>query len=341
MEYLDTEPFLARTEMPLIDVRSPGEYAEGHIPGAINIPVFSDEERALVGTSYKQKGRQQAISIGLDLVGPRLRALSDRAVQEASEGRLRVYCWRGGMRSAAMAWLFELSGIKCFALHGGYKAYRRLALTESGNIPRLIVLEGATGSGKTEILLRMRQSGEQVIDLEGLASHKGSAFGGIGQPGQPTTMQFQNEIYQTLRAFERQRRIWVEGESMYIGKVCLPEGLWHAMNRSPRILIEVDRRVRARRLASEYGSADVEKLIQATRRIAGKFGGDRCRQVEELILGGELEEAAYNLLDYYDRTYQHSRESNKTGPSFISSCKGIDPNADCSEIIKCAEKNHL
>ena len=341
MEYLDSEHFLALPDIPLIDVRSPGEYAEGHIPGAINIPVFSDEERAFVGTSYKQKGRQQAISIGLDLVGPRLRALSDRAGHEAVDERLRVYCWRGGMRSAAMAWLFELSGISCFALQGGYKAYRRLALAESGNIPHLIVLEGATGSGKTEILRRMMQSGEQVIDLEGLARHKGSAFGGIGQPEQPTTMQFQNEIYQILRAFDRRKRIWVEGESMCIGKVCLPEGLWHAMNRSPRILIDVDRRVRARRLASEYGSADVEKLILATHRIARRFGGDRCRQVEELIIGGQLEEAAFNLLDYYDKTYQFSRASNKTGSSFVISCSGIDISADCSEIIKCAEKNHL
>jgi tRNA 2-selenouridine synthase len=341
MEYLDPESFLLPDHVPLIDVRSPGEYHEGHIPGAINIPLFTDEERALVGTAYKQEGRQEAISIGLDLVGPRLRGLSDRARSAARENRLRVYCWRGGMRSAKMAWLFELSGLNTTLLKGGYKAYRQAALDGFRNIRRLIVLEGATGSGKTEMLQHMCGYGEQVIDLEAFARHKGSAFGGIGLPEQPGTMQFQNDIYHLLRTFDAGRRIWVEGESMYIGKVCLPEGLWQVMNRSPRIHVEVDKRVRARRLASEYGVADPASLIQATHRIAEKFGGDRCRQAAELIGQGALEDAAFLLLDYYDKTYLFSRGRHKSGASYTMNCSGTDIAADARAIVQLADQHQL
>jgi tRNA 2-selenouridine synthase len=188
MQVLPPEEFLLKANTtPVIDVRSPGEYDEGHITGAINIPMFTDDERAVVGTIYKKSGRLSAINRGLTIIGPKMAALTQEALKHAKDGELLVHCWRGGMRSESMAWLFGRVDIKCSILMGGYKVYRNHLLESLGDMPNVCVIEGHTGSGKTAILYELEKLGEQVIDLEGLANHRGSAFGNIGQAPQPTS----------------------------------------------------------------------------------------------------------------------------------------------------------
>jgi tRNA 2-selenouridine synthase len=181
------DEFLRLTEkIPFVDVRTPSEFSKGHIPGAINIPLFSDEERSVVGTVYKREGEREAVLKGLSFVGPKMTAMLDRGIDLAGNKRqLGVYCWRGGRRSASMAWLFSQGDIKCSLLAGGYKNYRTHVLDEFGKERNIIIVGGMTGSGKTEILKEIDLMGEQVIDLEGIANHRGSAFGAIGRPPQP------------------------------------------------------------------------------------------------------------------------------------------------------------
>ncbi|MGB3547800.1 MAG: rhodanese-like domain-containing protein, partial [Saprospiraceae bacterium] len=170
----------------LLDVRSPGEYAEGHIVGARSLPLFSDEERAEVGTAYKQEGPAPAFLLGLERSGPKLRAYVERALELAPGRRVTVHCWRGGQRSASMGWLLERAGFDVAILPGGYKAYRTEARAWLGSFPHhLRLLCGPTGSGKTAVLHALRAQGAAILDLEGMARHRGSSFGAIGQEPQP------------------------------------------------------------------------------------------------------------------------------------------------------------
>ncbi|MBR9999558.1 MAG: tRNA 2-selenouridine(34) synthase MnmH [Cyclobacteriaceae bacterium] len=312
MEYLETVPFLTRNvEIPMIDVRSPAEFALGHIPRAFNIPIFSDEERSSVGTIYKQSGREDAIEKGLEFVGPKLKDLALQAKKLAYQQELKVYCWRGGMRSEKMSWLFELVGIRCFVLKGGIKAYRQQLLKDFEQIKKLIILQGSTGTGKTEILRRMQEMGEQVIDLERAANHRGSAFGDIGFGEQPTSQQFQNDLHEALVRMDPDKRIWVESESLTIGKVYLPETLWEKMNRSILMELEIPRKKRIERLVTEYGNFDRNILIDKTLKIQKRFGGNNVKRVVGLIEAGELTLAADLLLKYYDKSYRFSQEKYK------------------------------
>lgn len=324
MEYLKTSTFLTeKTDIPIIDVRSPSEYDQGHIPGSFNVPIFSDEERAQVGTLYKKSGRENAIEKGLEYVGPKLKDLANQGKKYAFQDQLKVYCWRGGMRSEKMSWLFELVGIRCYVLKGGIKAYRQQLLHEFDRIRNLFILQGSTGTGKTEILQRMFDMGEQVIDLEKFAKHRGSAFGDIGFEEQPTSQQFQNDLYQTLIQMDLEKRIWVESESLTIGKVYLPETLWQTMNRSSLVELVIPREKRIDRLVNEYGSFDPEILMNATRKIQKRFGGNNVKKVIEFIQDGQLHHAVDLLLTYYDKSYTFSQEKYKdTDPILISSESG-------------------
>jgi len=166
MQIINAENFIRESYLtPIVDVRSPAEYNEGHIPTAINIPIFDDRERAIVGTLYKSKGRQPAIETGLEIIGPKMADFARNAGKVAVSGKLLVHCWRGGMRSESMAWLYERIGVKCSVLEGGYKGYRNYLLKEIGRIPKLLVIQGPTGSGKTDILLNLKEMGEKVIYL--------------------------------------------------------------------------------------------------------------------------------------------------------------------------------
>ena len=312
MQILIAEEFLTlRKSLPVVDVRSPGEFTEGHISGAINIPIFNDDERAIVGTIYKKKGRLPAIEKGLEIVGPKMAHFAHKAVEIASTGQLLVHCWRGGMRSESMAWLFERVGIKCFTLQGGYKSYRNYLLEKVGNLPHLIVIEGHTGSGKTEILHQLKAMGEQIIDLEGFANHKGSAFGGIGQESQPTTQQFQNDIFDEVLTFDLSKRVWVEGESQTVGRVFLPDPLWSKMNEAQCIEILVPRSERISRLVKEYGALPEELMENAIRNLVKRLGDQRMNEILNSYHEKNLNVVADMLLEYYDQTYQFSRDKYK------------------------------
>jgi tRNA 2-selenouridine synthase len=298
---------------PIVDVRSPGEFRAGHVAHATNIPLFSDEERASVGTIYKQKGQKEAIEQGLEFVGPKMLALAKQAEQTAVEGRLLVHCWRGGMRSNRMAWLFEQLGMQCAVLEGGYKAFRNHIMQQFSTPGNLLVLSGATGSGKTDVLMALREMGEQVIDLEALANHRGSAFGGLGMGEQPSSEQFQNDIYDQLSRLDPQRRIWIESESLTIGRAYLPVNLWNAMNAAPAIELEVPRPVRVERLVRSYGGVQIKQLGEAIIRLQQNFGGNRVKDALELLEIGDLAAVADMLLDYYDKRYLFGRDKHRTG----------------------------
>ena len=312
MQILNIEEFTKLNKsFPTVDVRSPGEYAEGHIPDAINIPIFNDEERAIVGTIYKKLGRVPAIEKGLEIVGPKMHQFARQATEIAKDGQLCVYCWRGGMRSESMAWLFERVNIRCNLLQGGYKSYRSYLLDQVGNIPNLIVIEGYTGSGKTEILQQLRVLNEQVIDLELIANHKGSVFGGIGQHPQPTTQQFQNKILDEILKFDLSKRVWIEGESLSVGRVFLPDPLWEKMNASVNLEIFVPRNFRINRLVKEYGDLPKVLMESAINSIEQRLGGQRKNEILFHYNQNDLNVVAGLLLEYYDQTYIFSRKKYK------------------------------
>jgi tRNA 2-selenouridine synthase len=317
----------------VIDVRSPVEYNKGHITGALNIPVFTDEERSQIGSLYKQKGRIPAIQKGLEFVGPRMTTIAEEARSFAIGDKLKVYCWRGGMRSEKMSWLFELVGLRCMVLKGGFKAYRNQLLEDFNNLNHIIVLQGPTGSGKTDVLTALSQKGEQVIDLEALARHRGSAFGHIGMAEQPTSLQFQNDLHAEFMKLDRNRRIWIESESLSIGKVYLPETLWESLNNAPVIELSIPKKIRIERLVKEYGKFDISDLQASTRKIGKKFGNNNVQDVLSFLEKGDLKHAAELLLNYYDKSYNFSQMKYKARrPRMVKSESG-DPEVNADKIL--------
>ena len=250
----DVNAFLA-AKGPIVDVRSPGEFEQGHVPGAVNLPLFSNDERAQVGTTYKQQGRQLAVQLGLELVGLKLPSLAQALLELAeADQTLRLHCWRGGMRSGSMAWLASTLELPVLLLEGGYKAYRRWVLACFESAWPLLVLGGRTGTGKTDLLHALRQRGQAVVDLEGLANHRGSSFGGLGQPPQPSTEHYENLLAASLTASAGQAPIWLEAESAQVGRCRIPAGLWRQMGEAPAVEIQRPIAERVEQLVSVYGN---------------------------------------------------------------------------------------
>ena len=304
---LDISEFLENAEPSLvIDVRSPGEFQQGHIPAAENVPLFTDAERARIGTCYKQQGRQPAIMLGLDIVGPKMRSLAEQAQQLASDRGPLVHCWRGGMRSSSFAWLLEQIGMSPCTLIGGYRSFRRAAQAAFEVERPIIVLAGMTGAGKTKMLHGLASAGEQTLDLEQLANHRGSSFGGIGLPPQPTCEQFENELFMRLRELDPAKPVWIEDESPSIGKVRVPDKFWWSMRQSPAIFLDVSRQQRAMNLAQEYGRLDGVELEAATLRLEQKLGRIRTKELTTALRHGDMHAVALGLLAYYDKTYSHA-----------------------------------
>lgn len=300
-----------KDEVPVLDVRSPGEYAHGHIPGAISFPLFSDEERAVVGTAYKQQGRDIAFELGLRFVGPKMEDFVKSARKIARDGRLGVHCWRGGQRSGAMAWLLRQAGLEVQTLDGGYKAYRQYVLDGFGEADlHIVIVGGSTGSGKTKILHALKNAGEQIIDLEGIAHHKGSAFGFIGELPQPTVEQFENNLYEAIRNTSPARKVWLENESRSIGRVYIPDAFWAKMKKAPLMNVRIPLEARVNNLLEDYVLTDRADLEIAFRRIEKKLGGLKLKQAIEFLEQGEYEPAARIALEYYDKTYQYGLETN-------------------------------
>jgi tRNA 2-selenouridine synthase len=289
----------AAVQVPLLDVRSPGEFEHGHIPGAVSFPLFSDEERAEVGTVYKQVSKESAVELGLRFVGPKMEQFVLNAKQIAPEKKVLVHCWRGGQRSASMAWLLKTAGFEAEVVPGGYKSYRQM------------VQDGLqTGSGKTKILHKMAEYGEQVIDLEGLANHKGSAFGAIGERPQPSVEQFENDLFSKILSLDLSKRVWLENESHSIGRVFIPEGFWAKLRNAPLVNIQIPLEARINNLLEDYVLEHKQDLVNSFQKIDKKLGGLEFKKALEALENNDFATAAKIALVYYDKTYQYGLENN-------------------------------
>jgi tRNA 2-selenouridine synthase len=323
---IELQDFLKlRQQLPIVDVRSEGEFAEGHILHAKNIPILNNAERIAVGTDYKKKGQQEAIRTGFRLVGPRLPEIIAAAEDTGSE--FLVHCWRGGMRSLNFCQFVGMAKVKTHQLQGGYKVYRQAALASFGQPFKLMVIGGCTGSGKSEVLRALEAKGEQIIDLESLAHHKGSVFGGLTMPPQPTTEQFQNNLYEQILKLDISRRIWIEDESIAVGRIFLPEPLWRQMNSRPIVELNVPREVRVQRLVEEYGVADREQFLEAMVKITKKLGGQHFNAAKEKLQQGDMASTIDILLTYYDKAYANglSRKANRIQAKILWDGTGVDP----------------
>jgi len=311
---LNIDKFLELSEiLPVIDVRSPSEYNNGHIPGAVNIPLFNDNERAIVGTIYKKGGRIPAILEGLKLTGPSMEMKLKEALKVAVDGKLLVHCWRGGMRSEAMAWLFSLGDIEAEVLEGGYKAYRNIVLDSISQKRKMIVLGGMTGSSKTHIIRNLSENQQQVLDLEGLANHKGSAFGSLGQPPQPTTEQFSNNLFTQWNKLKPDQPFWVEDESRNIGTVFIPDKFYLNMQDTPAVIIMMDVKTRLPRLMKEYSVYPADSLISSIQKISKRLGGDNTSQAIRAVETGDIAKAIEISLSYYDKAYLYGLNRKNAG----------------------------
>ena len=296
--------FLELSEnIPIADVRSPSEFNFGHIPGAVNIPLFDDKEREAVGIKFKKKGRSAAIIEGLKCAGPALVSKLKLGLKIADNGKLLVHCWRGGMRSEAMAWLFSLSDIEVNVLDGGYKSYRHHVLESLSEKRKMIVLGGMTGSSKTYILSYLKSSGQQVIDLEQLANHKGSAFGALGQPPQPTSEQLGNMLFNDCRKLNSDLPFWVEDESRNIGSIIMPDTFNLNMQETPTIVLVMDIETRLPRLMEEYSAYPPEILEASVLKISKRLGGDKTRDAITAVETADFAKAIEIVLYYYDKAY--------------------------------------
>lgn len=312
-ESIDIHKFLElRTQLPVLDARSEGEYAHAHIPGAISLPLLNNEEREKVGTCYKQKGREEAVLLGFDLVGGKFGEYIRKA-KAITNSEIIVYCWRGGMRSNIMAWLLENAGMKVHVLQGGYKTYRHWTLNEFAEQLNLLVLGGKTGSGKTEVLHEMKKAGEQVIDLEALAHHRGSAFGALGRPAQPTTEQFENNLALELLQINRKKILWLENESSKIGGVKIPDGIYNKIRATTVVEIEIPLDKRIENIARDYAAFPKDKLAEATKRIEKKLGNKNMNDGLNYLNENDFYNWIKILLDYYDKAYTFSKSQRVPG----------------------------
>lgn len=295
---------------PLVDVRSPAEFAKGHWPGAVNIPLFSDDERAAVGTAYKQRGRLPAVHLGLSITGPKLAKHAEALDQIRDRGNPRIYCWRGGMRSASMAWLAQQIDLSPILLTGGYKTYRRWVQDQFMRPWPIRVLGGRTGTGKTDLLLAMERKGIAILDLEGVANHRGSSFGGLGQPPQPSTEQYENLLAEVLdrHSASSAEAIWLEAESIQVGRCRIPKPFFDQMQQAPVLEIQRNLDERVKQLVTVYGNQGGEALAEATQRISRRLGPQRTKQALEAISRSDWAEACRATLDYYDRCYDRELE---------------------------------
>lgn len=327
-----------RLKLPVVDVRSEQEFEDGHIPHALNIPILNNEERKAVGTDYKQKGQREAIRTGFKLVGPRISQIVDAAEKVSVDKELIVHCWRGGMRSSNFSQFAGMAGIQSHVLTGGYKTYRQQAHDYFKRPYQIILISGCTGSGKSEVLRALSKQGEQIVDLEGIANHKGSAFGGLMMPPQPTTEQFENILFEQLQKLNVSRPIWVEDESIAVGKIFLPSGFWNGMRQSPVTLLNVDKPIRVKRLVKEYGHADPEQFLAAMTRITKKLGGQHFKSAKEKLEQGDMDTVMEILLTYYDKAYLGSLEKRKPVTLGEVNWEGSDPAIAAQQLIQISKQ---
>ena len=337
-QILPIEKFLPLTDtLPLVDVRSPAEFAQGHIPGAVNIPLFDNEEKAVVGVGYKQGGKENAVQLGLEIVGPKLAGFVKQAKRLAPKKEILLHCWRGGMRSGSMAWLFETAGMKAYTLEGGYKAYRRYIREQFSRPVKMLVLGGTTGSGKTDILKVLEKRGEQFLDIENIAHHKGSVFGLLGQKPQPTNEQFENNLADAWRRFDFKRIIWLEDESLQLGSCVQPDPLFFQLRKAPLIKIIVPKPEREKQLVKEYGRFKKEELREQLVKIRERLGGQYLKKALKALENGDLQTVAGLALRYYDKAYAYGTLQRPQENIFELKVEKDNPEENAQKILEFIE----
>jgi tRNA 2-selenouridine synthase len=316
----------------IIDVRSPGEFLKGHIPGAVNIPLFDDNERAEIGIIYKFSGKENAVTRGLELVSPKLSQLVNETRKISQNKKIIVHCWRGGMRSQSFSWLMNTSGLNARVLEGGYKSYRNCVLKFFETKLNLKILGGPTGSGKSAILKQLANSGEQVVDLERLAHHKGSAFGSINEQSQNPQQLFEHELFNAFRTLDLKKPIWLEDEAMAIGWNKIPYPLWKQMKIAPIFKINVPFEERVKRLVSDYKTTNHELLDRALSAIKEKLGGQNYLLATECLRNEDLAGVASITLKYYDKAYEFNHEKRELKNIYQISTLTGDEIQNCQKV---------
>ncbi|MDO9308186.1 MAG: tRNA 2-selenouridine(34) synthase MnmH [Deltaproteobacteria bacterium] len=296
----------------VIDVRTPLEFAEDHLPGAYNVPILSNEERVEIGTIYKQQGSQRARIRGMELTCGRFADMTSEAAAHADGRPILVYCWRGGMRSSSMAILIKACGYPVAQLRGGYKAFRNHVTDYFENFTPpapLIVIHGMTGSGKTTFINGLDRTNWTVIDLEGLARHRGSAFGSLGLGEQPTQKSFDTMLWDALRQAPSGKPIVLEGESQRIGRITLPGNFYDVMAASCKIWCNVSVDTRVARLAEEYAHTEYRQpMSEALERIRKRLGGVQYGELRGMLERWDIAGLARGLVEkYYDKLYYKHR----------------------------------
>ncbi len=314
----------------LIDVRSPEEYYKGHMPNSINIPLFNDIERSIVGKKYKVSGRKHAVLAGLSIIEKKLNKLIED-LSSANEKNilinnekfnknkiLKIYCARGGMRSQSISWLLQKMRIKTVTLKGGYKSYRNYVLKMFSLKKNYVIIGGKTGTGKTRILNLLREHGSQTVDLEDLANHRGSSFGGLGMKSQPSNEQFENLIADKLKKFNKRETIYLEAESANIGKCRIPFELFKRIKESPRIEIINSKENRIKELINTYSKYPSRDLIESVEKISRRLGPQRTKSAKESIEKKDWVGVCEAVLDYYDKCYEYELINNERDIKYLN-----------------------
>lgn len=358
VQKISREQFLSLSgEHPVLDVRSPGEFKHAHIPGAHNLPLFSDEERKIVGTTYKQQSREAAIKVGLEFFGVKMKGMVEEVEKLPTTNCILVHCWRGGMRSAAIGWLLDLYGYKVYLLAGGYKAYRKWVLEQFEKAYGFRIIGGYTGSGKTPLLHELGKQGHAIIDLEALAHHKGSAFGALGEKEQPKQEMFENLLAEKLQVTSSMLQvedsnspfrfpqgngrssggIWLEDESQRIGNLQIPMPLWYTMRKSPVYFLDIPFEERLGHITREYGKFEKEKLVNAIIRIQKRLGGLETKNAINHLLENNHSDCFRILLTYYDKWYTKGLYNRENIAALLNKipCDSVDTATNTKKLITC------
>lgn len=325
-------------KIPIIDVRSPIEFDKAHIPGAFNIPLFSDEERKRVGIRYKEAGKDSAVLLGLDFVGPKMKQFIKSALKIAPEKGIIIHCWRGGMRSKSMAWLFDFYGFKVSVLVGGYKSFRNTVLKSFKNEANIVILGGKTGSGKTFILKEIAKLNEQVLDLEAIANHKGSAFGSIGEIEQVSNEHFENKLFIEWNKLDLNKRIWFEDESHNIGRNFIPIPLFNQMRKAKTIFIDVDKNARIDFLVDEYSKFGNELIEKSLQSIGKRIGNNNLKTALEALQINDYKTITYISLQYYDKAYMYGLSKRNQETILKIEIEKLDFEKIAKQIIQISSK---
>ena len=286
-------------------MRAPIEFAQGHVPGALNLPLFTDEERARIGTTYKQVSQERAVHLGLEFFGPKMSGLVKLAQKLAPGKEVRLHCWRGGMRSGAVLWLLELAGFRVHLLDHGYKDYRRAVLASFATAPAV------AGAGRPHRQRQNRRAapagrpGPARARPGGAGPPQGLGVRGHRAAAQPTQEQFENNLAAALAALPTDAPIWVEDESRQIGRLTIPPALFAQLHAAPRVVLEVPRAARVAKLAAEYGAEDPALLAEAIERLHKRLGGLATQQALAAVAAGNFPLMVELVLDYYDKTYTY------------------------------------